>query len=194
MTVAATSPVPQRTSRRRRLVIWIAVAAVGLLSIAGAWWLAIVFIFFNFHEVGPGVYRSSQPSLQFLQRMIHEKNLRSIIKLNNSRESSWSAGEGAIVRAAGVQYFDVPIGVTELPARYDLIAIIDALESAQRPLLIHCKTGADRTGFVAALVQMHDGKRLDEAISDQLRLGYLHIGHIGPEIGDVFVQYRQDRG
>ena len=30
-------------------------------------------------------------------------------------------------------------------------------------------------------------------MNDQLRLGYLHVGHIGPDIAEIFDQYRTDR-
>lgn len=166
-----------------------------ILGVLG-WVLVTLFWFFNLHEVvAGGVYRSAQPSGAFLETVVRRKGIRSVIKLNAEGESGWSRGEREAAQRLGVKFYAVPIGVTELPGRQDLLAMIDAIETAPRPVLVHCKSGADRTGVAAVLVAMRDGgKTLEEAENEQLGLKYLHVGHLGEEVKDVFGQYLEDTG
>ena len=45
----------------------------------------------------------------------------------------------------------VAIRARQAPRKQDLLDLIDLLSSLSYPALIHCKSGADRTGFVAAV-------------------------------------------
>jgi hypothetical protein len=57
----------------------------------------------------------------------------------------------------------------------DLNAIMIILRNAPKPILIHCKSGADRTGLIAALYQyVQEGRSAEEAAS-QLSIVYGHL-------------------
>ena len=51
-------------------------------------------------------------------------------------------------------FYDFPISATKRPTRRELLVLIDTLRSCPYPLLIHCKSGADRTGLASALYLM----------------------------------------
>jgi protein tyrosine phosphatase (PTP) superfamily phosphohydrolase (DUF442 family) len=181
---------PSRPRKLRRVLILTSAVAVACL----AYFLLTVFVLFNLHEVVPNqVYRSSQPSPAFLATLAREKQIRSVIKLNSEKESDWSKSEESAASQLGIQFIHVGIGVSELPSRHELIEIVNAVDAAPRPMLIHCKTGADRTGVVSAMARMRDGDSFDKATADQLKLRYFHFGHIGEDVGDLFKQYRADR-
>jgi len=187
----AASPKAKRSWLHR--LSWIAGMALGVALLITVAWLIERFVFFNFHEVVAGqVYRSGQPSEAFWEKAAEEYQLRSVLKMNRYKESSWSQDEEKTLRRLGVQLIYLPIGVTELPSRWDMLKVVDAIETAPRPVLVHCKNGADRTGFAAILFEMRDGKTLDQAWGDQMKLRYLRVGHLGDDIGDVFAQYRAD--
>jgi protein tyrosine phosphatase (PTP) superfamily phosphohydrolase (DUF442 family) len=179
--------------KRRR--VWI-IGPVGvLLVLIGGWWLVQRFVLFNFHEELPGrVYRSAQPSAAFLRRVVSEYHMRCVIKLNRAAESSWSRDEEQTTKELGVRFIHAPVGVTELPSRWDMLRVLNAIESAPEPVLIHCKNGADRTSFASVMVAMRQGASLEEAWQRQTGLRFLRVGHIGAEISDVFSQYRADVG
>jgi len=50
-----------------------------------------------------------------------------------------------------VKLFDIRLLSDELPRYRKLAAVLSILQDAEKPLLIHCKRGADRTGLVSAL-------------------------------------------
>jgi protein tyrosine/serine phosphatase len=54
-----------------------------------------------------------------------------------------------------------------------LLAILEAVE---KPLLIHCQAGADRTGLATALYLAAIAKQGEEAAEDQLSIRYGHVG------------------
>ncbi len=63
-----------------------------------------------------------------------------------------------------VKLFDVRLLSDELPRYRKLAAILSILHTAENPILIHCKRGADRAGLVSALalVLEHDPSPLSE--------------------------------
>jgi protein tyrosine/serine phosphatase len=53
--------------------------------------------------------------------------------------------------------------------------IIDVLQKADRPVLIHCNSGSDRSGLVAALYVAAIAKLGEEAAESQISFWYGHI-------------------
>jgi protein tyrosine phosphatase (PTP) superfamily phosphohydrolase (DUF442 family) len=159
----------------------------------GIWLFLSEYVYFNFHVIVPGqAYRCAQPSPAFLRRVVRQDHIKSIIKLNRTAESSWSAEEQALAKKLGVTMIYIPIGVSQLPTRPEMIQIIRALDRAPRPVLIHCKTGADRTGLAAVLIALKNGESFEHAKAGQLRLAYLHVGQWGEDVDDVLTQYQED--
>ncbi|HZZ44874.1 MAG TPA: tyrosine-protein phosphatase [Tepidisphaeraceae bacterium] len=187
-TIEITSPV----RRGRRKLWWItALPAVLALFVLG-WYLGVRFVWFNVHEVVAGeVYRSSQPSPAFLARTVREKNIHSILKLNPAKESDWSREEAGEAKELGVKLINVTMGVSRLPTREELVALVEAVDTAPRPMLVHCKIGADRTGVASMLVAMRAGESFEEAAGSQLNWRFMHIGHFGPAVEDIVPRYRE---
>ena len=62
-----------------------------------------------------------------------------------------------------------------LVQREVLLALLDSFETIERPLVMHCKSGADRAGLASALYLLHiEGATIAEA-KKQLSFRYLHI-------------------
>jgi protein tyrosine phosphatase (PTP) superfamily phosphohydrolase (DUF442 family) len=187
----STSTPPSPTPSRGRKLRWLAVlpALVGVLFLG--WYLGVRFVWFNLHDVIPGqVYRSSQPSPAFLAEMVRDHQIHCVLKLNSPNESDWSKQEADAAERLGVKYLNVRIGVSRLPRREELLSLIDAIETAPRPMLVHCKIGADRTGVASALIAMHDGATFDDAVARQLNWRFLHFGHFGLAVEDIVARYR----
>lgn len=107
----------------------------------------------NFHPVQEGVlYRSAQPSAGDLRRVVEQYRIKSVINLRGAQPGeSWYDIEKAVSDELGLKRVDIAMSVDRLPHKDDLIALLDAFEHLPRPILIHCKAGADRTGEAAAL-------------------------------------------
>lgn len=107
----------------------------------------------NFQEVVDGrIFRSAQLSGAKLQEYIREHELKTIINLRGDNEGKeWYEAEKEIAANNHVEYYDLGLEALTLPPVLLLDPIVEILQSAKRPLLIHCRSGVDRTGLVSAL-------------------------------------------
>jgi protein tyrosine phosphatase (PTP) superfamily phosphohydrolase (DUF442 family) len=88
------------------------------------------------------------------------------------------------------------MAATRLPYRSELSRVFEALDTSQRPLLVHCRQGSDRTGLVST-IWLHDykGEALPKA-REQLALFYGHMP-VGSSTAmddflDMYVKYCND--
>jgi protein tyrosine phosphatase (PTP) superfamily phosphohydrolase (DUF442 family) len=107
----------------------------------------------DFEPVVSGrIYRSSQPDVPDLDSWIGEKGLKTIINLRGSKEEEgWFIRERELAVQHGIALHNFRLSPHELPGYLDLTSILEILRTAERPLLIHCRHGVDRTGLVSAL-------------------------------------------
>ncbi len=93
---------------------------------------------------------------------------------------SWPLEKEACAKL-GLDLHKVLIRGREAPRKSDLLDLIDLLASLNYPALIHCKSGADRTGFVAAVYLIAiEGRPIDEGLAQlSLRFGHLRSSRAG---------------
>ncbi|MGL6095737.1 MAG: tyrosine-protein phosphatase [Fimbriiglobus sp.] len=133
------------------------IRAIGLVALAAVVWEGVrVLAFENRHTVIPGaIYRSAQPSPALLRREVAEHGIRTVVNLRGcSPQTPWYAAETRAAHDLGLSQEDVTFSANRLPAPAELRRLIDVLDHSAKPLLIHCKRGADRTGLAATLVHL----------------------------------------
>src|SRR5947209_4291769 len=64
-----------------------------------------------------------------------------------------------------------------------IAGILDIVRGAPKPLLIHCKSGADRTGLVAALYRYAEGGASAAEADRELSLAYGHFPYLTSRSG-----------
>jgi undecaprenyl-diphosphatase len=134
----------------------------------------------NFHAITPGeAYRSAQLDRDELQHYIRQFNIKSIINLRGKRTGhTWYREELDTCRQFGCRHYDLSIPADQSPSPGQIKALLRLFESAPRPVLFHCRAGADRTGLAAALWELTvDGK--PKALARRqlsLRFGHFPIG------------------
>lgn len=131
----------------------------------------------NFATVVAGeVYRSSQPSAQSITELEKQYGIRTILNLRGKADSSkWYADEVQQAKSLNIVHinFKMSAGRELSPEKAkDLIAI---MRDAPKPLLIHCRAGADRTGLASALYLAAVAGKDEEAAEGQLSLLYGHL-------------------
>jgi protein tyrosine/serine phosphatase len=93
----------------------------------------------------------------------------------------------------GLDLHRVNIRGREAPRKSDLLALLDLFAAIEYPVLVHCKSGADRTGFITAVYLMAIERRGPEEASAQLswRYGHLRRSRAGI-LGAVIDAYRRE--
>ncbi len=160
--------------------IKIAIVAVGLTAgSCGAYWGAIQYQG-NFHTVEEGaLYRSAQLSKDELQSAIRDHKIRSVLNLRGAHPGqSWYDQELALSQALGVAHYDYALSSHRFVTRQQIGEVLNIVRDAPKPLLVHCKAGADRTGLVSALYRFAaEGVSADQA-DRELSLVYGHFPYL----------------
>jgi protein tyrosine phosphatase (PTP) superfamily phosphohydrolase (DUF442 family) len=177
-TADADRPPPPRRWRRRLLL-----AAVGLLLAAVAAEAGRVFFGGNFHTVLPGrVYRCAQPSPRDLETAVRDHGIRTVVNLRGScNPFPWYLDECRTTHHLGVCQEDVCLSAGRLPPVTEIRRLVEVLDRAEYPLLLHCRRGADRTGLASAIVLLLKTDASVPSAAAQLgpRYGHFAIGRTG---------------
>lgn len=110
--------------------------------------------------------------------LLKAHGIATVINLRGENpKSSWYLPEWSACEALRIEYLDRPLHSRRLPKQRMLIDLLEAYETARRPLLIKCSGGADRTALAAALYLLHrDGPvALPMARKQMALFPYLHL-------------------
>ncbi len=190
--LAATSsgPRPADGARRRRVL---RTAAAVSLTVAATF---VTYFRRPLFEGNRGVvdeglvYRAAQPSGD-VAGLIRAEELASIVNLRGGGpEDPWYAAEVEAARSLNVDFYDLPMSATKRPTRRELLTLIDLFGRCRYPLLIHCKSGADRTGLASGLYLMARRGVDPVAAESAFALSHAHIPLFGPErLHEPFREY-----
>ncbi|MFC7334383.1 fused DSP-PTPase phosphatase/NAD kinase-like protein [Rhodocista pekingensis] len=142
----------------------------------------------NMFRISPGMYRSSQPTpahIAAAKRM----GIRTIINLRGRRDDCGSYFlEERACREHGITLVDFPVNSRDAPRKHILHAARDLWAGVEYPVLMHCKAGSDRVGFMSALYMLvHEKRPLEEAVR-QLNWRYGHLRAAKTGILDQFFE------
>lgn len=170
---------------------------------AKAWLYAMVvehnftnLIRFNFHRVSDEAFRSSQPTMWQLRRMVKKHGIKTILNLKDARpDSAYWAFEREQCARLSVRLVDLNIASRSVPHATRIRQAKEVFESVDYPIWMHCKAGIDRTGIYATLYQ-HFRLGIPLEQTDQLRLWpYGHLRHSRAGTFGFYIQqylrYRQ---
>jgi protein tyrosine/serine phosphatase len=159
----------------------LAVTAVLALTVAGAGgFYAYVEADGNLHVVDEGnLYRSRQLSGPELEHAIGTYGIRSILNLRGAHPGrDWYDAEMAVATEKNVAHYDYGISAVHRVSPAQLDEILAIIRVAPKPILVHCRAGADRTGLVSAAYLLTHGEPPDEA-EGALTLRYGHFPWLG---------------
>ena len=156
-----------------------------------AWWHfqlsdhAFLRVFWtNLHQIAPGVYRSNQPSPQRLHRWKRTLGLNSILNLRGAVDQGFYLFEAEACHDLNITLHNLRLFAKQPPSREILQELAAVFTTMQKPFLIHCKSGSDRTGLAAALYLLLIEHRPIAEAQRQLSLYYLHIANSEAGIQD----------
>ncbi len=149
--------------------------------------------YLNSHQVSDELWRSAQPTPWDIDRFAR-KGVKTIINLRGGREhGGWPLAREAC-EANRIPYVDFILRSRGAPDREQLLAAPAFFETISWPALVHCKSGADRAGFFAALyVLIRKGGTVAQAQA-QLSMRYGHFRFAKTGILDAFLEMYASEG
>jgi protein tyrosine phosphatase (PTP) superfamily phosphohydrolase (DUF442 family) len=163
----------RRIGRRTRTVL----AALAVLAVPPLGFLGWGAWTDNLGAPVPGrVYRSGQMNAATLGRTVRDRKVKTVLNLRGvNPRAAWYRDERAATTAAGATQIDVSMSSCEWMSRAQMRTVVRVLETCERPLLIHCQWGSERTGLVSAFdTLLRPGATLDEA-RRQFSIRYLYL-------------------
>ena len=152
-------------------------AAVGIGMLALIGFLGVQQYTGNFHAVVEGeVYRSAQMTGSQLSDYTAKVGLKSVLNLRGAAPGAdWYEAELADSTRLGLTHADFALSASREVTNEEAAQLIALMKALPKPLLIHCKQGADRTGLLSALyLASIKGVDVDTA-DDELSIAYGHF-------------------
>jgi len=98
------------------------------------------------------VYRSAQLSGNNLHKNIDTYQFKSIINLRGKDlKENWYQTENNIAQQNNVRLYNVRLSAYKLPVSSEIDVLVNILQTAKKPILLHCQAGVDRSGMASAL-------------------------------------------
>jgi protein tyrosine/serine phosphatase len=166
--------------RPRSLAAVLARGCLAGLLLAGVGEFVHVLLGTNFHTVVPGrFYRCSQPSPAALQAAIRRYGIRTVVNLRGCCDPiDWYLAECRAGVDGDLSQEDINFSAGRLPSVHSMRELVAVLDRSEKPVLIHCHKGIDRTGLASTVVKLlYEDTTLDEARGQlSLRYGHLPLG------------------
>jgi protein tyrosine/serine phosphatase len=132
----------------------------------------------NFHTViASQIYRSAQPSAADIGHYRAKFGIRTIVNLRGPKTGrSWYDEEVWAARRLGITHVDFRMSSSNELSQERAAELIQILRSADKPILIHCRSGADRTSLAAALYVAGIAHQGEDVAEEQISIRYGHFG------------------
>lgn len=145
-------------------------------------WFDLLFVDFgvlrlfwkNRAGIAPGIFRGNQPTPLDLN-WLKAKGIRTIITARHDARHGGNALMRDLCEKEGITFITLPFFSREAPTRAAILAAAAAFSTLETPVFIHCKSGADRAGFLSALYLIIVKEQPVQEALRQLSLRHLHI-------------------
>lgn len=140
----------------------------------------------NCFKVSDDIYRSAQPAGEAASSM-KDLGIKSILNLRH-----YHPEDSEEFKKAGIILYSYKMDAGSASIK-DLIEALKIIQTAPKPILIHCWHGSDRTGFIIAGYRMAmQGWSAEKAIEELRKGGYgyheLEFPHIIKELREMDIQ------
>jgi len=154
---------PENAKRARFFIRWLD------HEVLRHWWK-------NFEEFAPGAYRSNHPTEKRF-RQIADMGVKTILNLRGTHPTPYFRLETALCQELGMTLISHPMSASIAPSRDILLGLIAIFKDIDHPFVMHCKSGADRTGLASAVYLMViKGQPVAQA-RRMLSLRYIHLNN-----------------
>jgi len=163
--------------KKLKLIFKLLITLFWALLVFVAWWIGYLRYSGNFHKVADGVYRSGQ-LYEFDMPEFYEKyGFKTILNLRGAKPGKeWYEYEKRFAKEHNITLIDFKISDKKIQSLQTMQKIADIIKRSKKPVLIHCRAGADRTGLASALYLYLIG---DKNASKMLSMKYGHFPYLG---------------
>ena len=139
----------------------------------------------NEHEIAPDMWRSNQPSPNRIKKAA-DRGIRTVINLRGPRADGGWRLEAEACAKYGLILMDFTARSRAAPDKQMLHAARALFEEIELPAMMHCKSGADRAGLMAALYLLIAKKQSAREAVKQLTWKYGHVKQAKTGVLDAF--------
>ena len=149
-------------------------------------------VYNNRHKISDEAWRSAQPAPHHI-RSAARAGVKTVVNLRGDQSFGTTWLEERACAQNGLKLVNFKLRSRAAPTRDELRAIRELLETISYPVLMHCKSGADRAGLMSVMyAHVRKGVPIAEA-RQQLSLKYGHIKQADTGVLDsVFERYLAD--
>jgi protein tyrosine/serine phosphatase len=149
-------------------------------------------IYLNKHRLSERAWRSAQPAPHHIRRLARQ-GVRTIINLRGERLCGSYWLERDVCARHGIDVINFKVHSRMAPPRELIEQARELFARVEYPILIHCKSGADRVGLMSVLYRhLHEGVPLEIAKRElSLRFGHFRQADTGV-LDRFFEQYLED--
>ena len=120
------------------------------------------------------MYRANQPSPERIA-VLAQQGIKTILNLRGVSDKGYYLLEKEACEQHGIKLVDFRMYSRDTPKKEKIHALKALFEQLEYPCLMHCKSGADRTGITGVLYKhFHLGEPIETAV-EQLKIKYLHM-------------------
>ncbi|MEZ5774212.1 MAG: sulfur transferase domain-containing protein [Hyphomicrobiaceae bacterium] len=145
------------------------------------------YVYPNRHRITDRAFRASQPAPSHIRRYARE-GIRTIVNLRGERDCGAYRLEIATCRESGIRMVDFKVMSRAAPLPETIHAAARLFDEIEYPILMHCKSGADRVGLMSVLYLFLKERRPLEEAMGQLDWRYGHFRQADTGILDLFFE------
>lgn len=143
--------------------------------------------YLNRHRLSDKAWRSAQPAPHQI-RHLASMGVRTIVNLRGKRMCGSYWLEEKACERHGIKLVNFVMRSRAAPSPSEIHAARELFDCVEYPMLMHCKSGADRAGLMSVLYQhFKEGKPVEVALR-QLSLRYGHIRQADTGVLDHFFE------
>ena len=142
-------------------------------------------------KVAPDIYRSSQP-LPYQIRKAARRGVRTVINLRGEHRNSSYKLEAEACTRSGLALINFRLRSRDVPSTQEVEDFAALLANVEYPILLHCKSGADRAGLASAIALILRYEVTPARALRQLSLRYWHVRQAKTGILDFFLEHYRE--
>lgn len=156
---------------------------IKILILLALFYIGYGLIYGNFHKLDKNSYRSAQLFSFNMPYYLKEYKIKTVLNLRGEqRGKSWYENEKKITDELNVTLITYKMSSRKYLDFNKTSKLVEILRKSEKPILIHCEGGADRTSLASALYRYTILKESKEEAMEEFNFIYGHIPLIRPKV------------